>query len=491
MNRTTMFDVGVAAFLLSLLCSATNLAQIPDDYQVLLNLPDRNQAPDKPPEGWCGEASIQMVALYYGAFLPQRLINALPNPVHPDLYNNDLPVALAKIGLEFSSFQNTQTTTVQDYVEWIKTQLDSGYPTILGCKIHPTTHPDWYLDHFIVAVGYTHEGLIYNTTWGYQEERSYEILSSIEVEGISFANTYNRYFGLATKGFRSPLGGLPLYVYPDQVYREDYFDIQVRDLEEEGRYVLLRFDDLDKAQQVNWLENTVQQSIFRARARTCTIYGYIPPSEISIFTCLPVAEDWYAQIPEFGVIAHWSFDETEGHIAHDSVNQNHAELFGDPVWRPLEGVMGGALRLDGNDDFVGTEYVLDPSEGSFSVFAWINGGAPGQAVASQLWSANWLMVDASQGYLKTELRAPTHEAPPLASEVIVTDGDWHRVGLTWDGTNRVLYVDDVAVAADTHSAVLARSIEGLNIGCGPDMTPGSFWSGLIDDVRIYNRAVSP
>jgi len=486
-----MFDIVVAAFLLSLLCSATSLAQIPDDYQVLLNLPDRNQAPEKPPEGWCGEASIQMVALYYGAFLPQRLINALSNPIHPDLYNNDLPVALAKIGLEFSSFQNTQTTTVQGYIEWVKTQLDWGYPTILGCKIHPTTHPDWYLDHFIVAVGYTHEGLIYNTTWGYQEERSYEILSSIEVEGISFANTYDRYFGLAIQGFRSPLGGLPLYVYPDQVCREDYFDIQIRDLEEGGRYVLLRFDDLDKAQQVNWLENAVQQSIFRARAQTCTIYGYIPPDEISIFTCLPVAEDWYAQIPEFGVIAHWAFDETEGHIAHDSVSQNHAELFGDPVWRPTEGVVGGALLLDGDDDFVGTVYVLDPSEGPFSVFAWINDGAPGQTVVSQLWGMNWLMADASHGFLKSELRAPTLDAQALVSNVSITDGDWHHVGLTWDGTHRILYVDEVVVAADAQSTDLARSIEGLNIGCGPDMTPGSFWSGLIDDVRIYNRAVYP
>jgi hypothetical protein len=32
---------------------------------------------------------------------------------------------------------------------------------------------------------------------------------------------------------------------------------------------------------------------------------------------------------------------------------------------------------------------------------------------------------------------------------------------------------------------------GLNIGCGKDMTPGTFFTGLIDDVRIYDRAVRP
>jgi hypothetical protein len=47
------------------------------------------------------------------------------------------------------------------------------------------------------------------------------------------------------------------------------------------------------------------------------------------------------------------------------------------------------------------------------------------------------------------------------------------------------------VAEDTQPSALARSIEGLNIGCGPDMTQGTFWSGMIDDVRIYDRVVIP
>ena len=194
--------------------------------------------------------------------------------------------------------------------------------------------------------------------------------------------------------------------------------------------------------------------------------------------------------PEFGPIAHWKLDEIGGAIAYDIADQNHAELFGDPVWRPTEGAIGGALQLDGDDDFVGTEYVLDPSEGPFSVFAWINGGAPGQAIVSQLWSANWLRTEDLSGYLLTELREPSHTAQPLVSEVTVTDGDWHHIGLTWDGTNRILYADGIEVAADTQPS-LARSVEGLNIGCGPDMMPGTFFSGLIDDVRIYNRAVKP
>jgi hypothetical protein len=78
----------------------------------------------------------------------------------------------------------------------------------------------------------------------------------------------------------------------------------------------------------------------------------------------------------------------------------------------------------------------------------------------------------------------------LLSQTVITDGDWHRIGLVWDGLNRTLYVDDVPVAQDTQTGS-SNSVGGLNIGCGISFEPNSFWSGLIDDVRIYSRAVSP
>jgi hypothetical protein len=73
---------------------------------------------------------------------------------------------------------------------------------------------------------------------------------------------------------------------------------------------------------------------------------------------------------------------------------------------------------------------------------------------------------------------------------VIIDGQWHRIGFIWDGANRALYVDDILVAEDTQNN-LASSLDGLNIGCGSNSAMGSFWSGLIDDVRIYNRAVRP
>jgi len=134
--------------------------------------------------------------------------------------------------------------------------------------------------------------------------------------------------------------------------------------------------------------------------------------------------------------------------------------------RPNGGQIDGALEFDGIDDYVGIPFVLDPALGSFSVFAWIKGGVPGQVIISQTAGADWLSADPSQGNLMTELRniGGRVDQPPLLSQTLITDGAWHRVGLVWDGFDRILYVDDVEVARDTQEGGLGSSVGVLYIG---------------------------
>ncbi len=103
---------------------------------------------------------------------------------------------------------------------------------------------------------------------------------------------------------------------------------------------------------------------------------------------------------------------------------------------------------------------------------------------------NWLGTDPLDGFLMTELTNLGRGAAPLLSKTTITDGQWHRIGFVWDGSNRTLYVDGVAVAQDMQDSLESPSI-GLYIGTGNAMAPGTYFSGLIDDVRIYNRAVRP
>jgi sugar lactone lactonase YvrE len=199
------------------------------------------------------------------------------------------------------------------------------------------------------------------------------------------------------------------------------------------------------------------------------------------------------------LIAYWKLDETEGDTAYDIASDHHGVLYGKPVWQPAGGKFAGALELDGIDDYVETDFILDPAKGSFSTFAWIKGGSRGQVIISQRDATDgrtteqgsaWLWADSSYGRLITRLMHPPFD--PLLSESVITDGQWHHVGLVYDliGLCRYLYVDGAQVAKDTDVVGGVDSNGGLYFGAGKTLDAGSFFSGLIDEVRIYKRMLS-
>jgi hypothetical protein len=220
---------------------------------------------------------------------------------------------------------------------------------------------------------------------------------------------------------------------------------------------------------------------------TCGGADIIGDGDVNIDDLLVIANDWLA---DFTLLAHWEFD---GDALDSSGNMKNATVIGDALWQPEGGQINGALLLDGLNDYVSTPFVLDPSVSFFSAFAWIRGGAPGQVIISQVDGANWLLADPSGGKLMTNLSRPPGGRtgpPPLVSDFVITDGQWHRIGFVRDGFNRKLYVDDIEVANDTMDS-LESAFGGFYIGTGKAMESGTYFSGLIDDVRIYSRIVSP
>jgi Tol biopolymer transport system component/serine/threonine protein kinase len=189
------------------------------------------------------------------------------------------------------------------------------------------------------------------------------------------------------------------------------------------------------------------------------------------------------------LLAHWSLDETEGAVAHDGAGKSDGGVVGSPAWLPTGGRVGGALQFDGKDDLlIIAQAVPTLEQGAFSVVAWVKGGAPGQVVLCRSNGAKWLYLNPADGCLATELKNPAGGSVPLVSTAVIADGQWHRIGLVWDGEYRILYADEKEVARDTQSE-LTTTEGGFMIGAGT--SPGTFWSGLIDDVRIYDRVVQP
>ena len=181
-------------------CQCRTRAFVPPVDSLLLPIPDRPWADGAPDEGWCGETSIQMIGLHYGAWAPQRVINAMGRSTHVDLWEEDIPTALGALGFEF---ERGPSGDRDEFVGWIIAQLRQGHPVIVGAKLFPSEHPDWDVDHLMPVVGFSPIGLVFNTNLEWkQREISWASLAGRK-EGISFVSPTGQHYGYAVKGLRS------------------------------------------------------------------------------------------------------------------------------------------------------------------------------------------------------------------------------------------------------------------------------------------------
>lgn len=166
---------------------------------VNLGIADRAWAPGHYNVGWCGETCIQMAMGYYGREVTQESINAAAGSPS-DITEVDMDRALRKLGVGYETW-NESNGDVAAFTEWVKAHVAARHPVICGVKVYPDETPEWYVDHFVLAVGYDATGLRLNTQLDCdgQQVVSYAQLAS-QNNGYAFANRYRRYFGRAITG---------------------------------------------------------------------------------------------------------------------------------------------------------------------------------------------------------------------------------------------------------------------------------------------------
>ncbi|MFT3713425.1 MAG: hypothetical protein QM817_37690 [Archangium sp.] len=165
---------------------------------VELPIPDREWDEKAPPEGWCGETCIQMAALHYGAWVPQAAANKAGHPKTPDLWEQDLPVAMNALGMTFESAPREGTVRM---LEWTVKSLRKGTPVIIGVKLVPSKHPDWEVDHLVLAVGFSPEGLLVNSNLEGQQRLAWNALLTKEgSKQYSLVNDKGTTWGFAVTG---------------------------------------------------------------------------------------------------------------------------------------------------------------------------------------------------------------------------------------------------------------------------------------------------
>ena len=194
------------------------------------------------------------------------------------------------------------------------------------------------------------------------------------------------------------------------------------------------------------------------------------------------------------LIAYWTMDETGGATAHDTgaAPANDAALSGSPTFGT--GRIGNALSLDGSTQYgtVADEASLDITD-AITIAAWIE---PAKLATQHLVQKG--TMGAPNGYElslastgKVFFRLNNTAATRIDSTTLYpTDGHtWMHVAVTWDGSDMRIYVNGVAEGGTVAGpAAIATNSNPLVIGAVSDLTYK--FQGAIDDVRIYNRALS-
>lgn len=196
-----------------------------------------------------------------------------------------------------------------------------------------------------------------------------------------------------------------------------------------------------------------------------------------------------------GAAGYWKFDENTGATtADDSGNGISGTLVNGPTW--VSGKNGSGLNFDGTDDNVnlGTSTIINPIQMSAS--AWVNPSAPTNnwGVILNRWISGALSYHLSMGdgttnnkltiYIDTVTGGPKSLSMPGTLSL----GTWHHVAFTYDGSNLNLYVDGALSATTTHTGNIRGTVVDTKVGA----QSGNLYhyKGIMDNVRIYDRALS-
>jgi hypothetical protein len=212
---------------------------------------------------------------------------------------------------------------------------------------------------------------------------------------------------------------------------------------------------------------------------------------------LPVSADLMAD-----TVAYWTLDEAIGDTVLDSSGHGHdATIYGDG-WQIVTGAIRGAIELTGNDYVLATDFPLPSS--TVTVTAWVYANSkPGWGSMVKNWGSSetgqfHLGLDAPGNNLDVHITQSGGGTVNVNEGAAFPQGEWQHVAFTADVTMVRLYRNGAEVGSGVYDGTLKTSHTGVGIGVkpnnegtGPDAGIPAYWDGLIDDVWILSRGLTP
>jgi hypothetical protein len=211
---------------------------------------------------------------------------------------------------------------------------------------------------------------------------------------------------------------------------------------------------------------------------------------LPLLPCLPIPTP--ARAATSSLVGAWSFDESSGTTAFDSSgNSNNGAISGATR---VPGKFGNALQFDGVNDMVSVADAnsLDLTSG-MTLEAWIKPSALGTmwrtvAIKEQTKQLAYALY-AGNGKGKPSGHVFTTRDTAVAGTGRVTPNTWTHIAATYDGKLLRLYKNGVEIAEAALATGAVQSNRPLRFG--GNSVWNEWFKGAIDEMRIYNRALSP
>jgi hypothetical protein len=200
------------------------------------------------------------------------------------------------------------------------------------------------------------------------------------------------------------------------------------------------------------------------------------------------------------LVGWWKLDEGSGETAYDSSgNAYDGTIHGDPEW--AFGIIDQALEFDGIDDYVVVERMVGTD---FTLMAWIKTNLPGDAVEGDypatggdgLFFAGVLGGATNNDFIlalvDTELTFGVGNIAVGPTEQSVVTGDWIHIALTRSAESGdvAIYIDGALDTTDTITNTNPLT-QNPSITFGANTVHLHYYTGLMDDIRIYESALAP
>ncbi len=207
-----------------------------------------------------------------------------------------------------------------------------------------------------------------------------------------------------------------------------------------------------------------------------------------------VPEYLIAEMINLSLIAHWQFDESSGTVASDIVEGHNGTLNGDPTWQPSGGKIGGALEFDGVGDYVEIEgYKGISGSNARTVTAWVRAESNGSALSIVRWGTLaingglWSNVINADGKLRAAVLGGS-----IVGDTVIDDNTWHHVAIVLPDKENVVVRDILLyVDGEQEGTIISNGTQIIDTAVDMDVLISLDGSvGLLDDVRIYNYALS-